>query len=49
MNKLDLLINRIIALYLDAKTKIFSMSLLNKSWNSLVYSGYGWETLFDKK
>ena len=47
MENFDLLINRIICLYLNAKDKIKIISLASKSWRKLVYSGYAWESLFD--
>ena len=47
MEKLDLLINRNIFLYLNAKEKIKTVSLVSKSWRELVFSGYAWESLFD--
>ena len=48
MQKLDLLLKRMIFLYLNAWDKIKLMAYLSKSWNKFVYSGYAWEVLFDQ-
>ena len=47
MKNLDLLVNRQICLYLNAKDKLKFMAKVSKSWRKLVYSGYAWESLFD--
>ena len=47
MNKFDLLIRRIIALFLNAHDKIKTMALLSKEWNQFIYSGFAWESLFN--
>lgn len=48
MKNFDLLINRSICLYLNARDKIKTLASVSKSWRELVYSGYTWERLFDK-
>ena len=48
MNNFDLLINRQICLLLNAEDKIKTLALVSKSWRTLIFSGYAWESLFDK-
>ena len=47
MENFDLLINRTICLYLNARDKVKTIALASKSWRKLVYSGYAWESIFD--
>ena len=47
MQNLDLLLNRMIFLYLSAKEKLKIIAFLSKDFRELVYSGYVWEYLFD--
>ena len=48
MENLDLLLNRCICLYLNARDKIKTLALVSKNWRSLILSGYAWESLFNK-
>ena len=46
MKSFDLLINRKILLYLNAKDKLLTIANVSKSWRDLIYSGFAWESLF---
>ena len=46
MNSITLFEKSIIAKYLSARDKIKFVSFLSKEWRKIVYSGYGWNSLF---